>query len=154
MSLLVKRRSGNYLPSLVNDFFDTRRWFEPSIFNLETETTDLEDSLVVPEVNVLEHDKDYKIEVAVPGLERRDIKVEMENGCLTISAEKKMEDKDASRNYRRREFSYNFFSRSFNLPENVMSDKIDARYENGVLNVVLPKKEATVTKPKKEIKIS
>ena len=101
-----------------------------------------------------EREKEFRIELAAPGLEKKDFKVEVLNGNLTISAEKKEEKKEETKNYRRKEFSYNSFSRSFTLPDNCMHDKIDAKYENGILHLTLPKKEITVSKPKKEIKVS
>lgn len=141
-------------PSLVNDFMDTGTLFTPSIFDFDTNFPEMDSSLVIPDMNVIEGEKDFKFELAAPGLERKDFKVEMDNGMLTISAEKKEEKKEDTKNYRRREFSYNSFSRSFTLPENSVPDKIDAKYDNGILHLTLPKKEVTVSKPKKEIKVA
>jgi HSP20 family protein len=147
MSLLVKR-SGNLFPSLVSDFFDTDL-LSPELFNFEG-------SMVsnLPSVNITEGDKNFKIELAAPGFEKKDFKVETDNGMLTISSEKEKEDKEETDNYRRREFSYSSFRRSFQLPENSIQDKIEAKYENGVLKLTLPKKEISISKPKKEIKIA
>ena len=92
--------------------------------------------------------------MAAPGLERKDFKVEVENGILFIRSEKKEEKKEETKNFTRREFSYNSFSRSFTLPENCITDNIMAHYENGILFITLPKKEMTFTKPVKEIKVS
>lgn len=153
MSQLVKRNRA-LLPSIVSNFFDTGRSF-PSIFDLDTDLFDFNGgSLSIPNANIVENGKDYKIEIAAPGLEKKDFKVELDNGILTVSAEKEEEEKKESKNYRRREFSYRSFTRSFALPENSLQDKIDAKYENGVLTVSLPKKEITVSKPVKEIKVS
>ncbi|MBI2270945.1 MAG: Hsp20/alpha crystallin family protein [Bacteroidetes bacterium] len=152
MSLLVRNRAT--LPSLVSDFFNTRTVL-PGVFDLDTDLIDFNGgSLVVPGVNIVENEKDYKVELAAPGLERKDFKVELDNNVLTISAEKEEEKKEEKKNYKRREFSYNSFSRSFTLPENSLTDKIDAKYENGVLRLTLPKKEVTVSKPAKEIKVT
>ena len=93
------------------------------------------------------------VELAAPGLEKKDFKIELENQVLTVSSEKEEEKKEETKNFKRREFSYNSFSRSFQLPEDVLSDKIDAKYENGILKLSVPKKEVTVSKPKKEIKV-
>ncbi len=153
MSLLVKKNRAT-LPSLVSDFFDNGRLF-PSVFDLDTNLFDLDGgSLLVPNANIVESEKDFHIELAAPGLDRKDFKVEVDNGVLSISAKKEEEKKEENKNYKRREFSYNSFSRSFTLPENCHSDKIDAKYENGLLKVTLPKKEVTVSKPVKEIKVS
>jgi HSP20 family protein len=153
MSLLVKKNRAT-LPSLVSNFFDNGRLF-PSVFDLDTNLFDLDGgSLLVPNANIAEREKDFHIELAAPGLDRKDFKVEVDNGVLSISAKKEEEKKEENKNYKKREFSYNSFSRSFTLPENCHYDKIDAKYENGLLKVTLPKKEVTISKPVKEIKVS
>ncbi len=155
MSLLVKRQK-NSLPSIMNDFFNAGRLW-PGIFDMDGDQMDFDGgrrSMVVPNANIVENDKDYRIELAAPGLERKDFKVEIENGVLSISAEKEEERVEEGANFKRREFSYNSFSRSFSLPDNSMPDKIEAKYDNGILRLVLPKKEVTMTKPVQEIKVS
>jgi HSP20 family protein len=153
MSQLVKRNRSPF-PSIFSNFFDSGRLL-PSVFDLDTDLFDSNGgSLVVPNANIAENEKDYKIEVAAPGLEKKDFKVQVENGILTISAEKEEEEKEERKNYKRREFSYRSFSRSFTLPENSLPDKIDAKYDNGILTLSLPKKEISVSKPVKEIKVS
>jgi HSP20 family protein len=112
------------------------------------------DLSLFPDANIIENGKDYEIELAVPGLERKDIKVEVENNTLIVSAEKEEEKKTEDKNYRSREFSYNSFYRSFSLPENLKVDNINAEYHNGVLKITLPKKEVTVSKPLKQIKVN
>lgn len=156
MSLTVKKRSGNgnLFPRLVNDFFNTDRFFSPSILDFEGNLLNNEDLVAMPEANIIEHDKDFKIELAAPGLEKKDFKVEVQDGVLSISAEKEQEKKEESKNFKRREFTYNSFARSFSLPENCLSDKIEAKYESGILHLSLPKKEMTISKPAKEIKVS
>ena len=155
MSLVLSRkRNGRTFPSLVNDFFNTDRFFGPSILDFNGGLLDLDKSLVVPEANIIENGKDFRIELAAPGLEKKDFKVEVQDGVLSISAEKKEEQKEETKNYRRREFSYNTFCRSFTLPDNLVTDKIDAMYENGVLRLTLPKKEVTISKPAKQIKVA
>ena len=78
----------------------------------------------------------------------------MKNGILTISAEKEEETKSEEKNYISREFSYSSFYRSFVLPDNLLTEKIDAKYENGVLKLKLPKTEVSITEPVKHIKVS
>jgi HSP20 family protein len=152
MSLLVKK-NGSTFPDLVSDFFDTDLVLTPNLFDFGgSRLSGLSTSL--PSVNIAEDEKSFKFELAAPGLEKKDFKVETDNGTLTISSEKQKESKEEKENYKRREFSYSSFSRSFQLPENSIPDKIDAKYENGVLRLTLPKKEVTISKPKKEIKIS
>ncbi|MFC2187450.1 Hsp20/alpha crystallin family protein [Fulvivirgaceae bacterium LMO-SS25] len=155
MSLvLTKKGNGRAFPSLVNEFFNTDRFFGPSMLDFDGNLLDFDSSLVIPEANIIENGKDYKIELAVPGLNRDDLKVEVHDGILSVSAEKEEEKKEEKENYRRREFSYNSFSRSFSLPDNLLTDKIDAKYENGILRLTLPKKEVAVSKPVKKIKVS
>jgi HSP20 family protein len=151
MSLVIpKRRSERLFPSLIGDFFNNDRLlldFNGDLFN----SNFLE---VVPEANIIENNKEYQIELAAPGLERKDFKVEVNNDVLSISAEKEEESKKEDKNYRSREFSYNSFYRSFALPQNLVTDKIDAKYENGILKLVLPKMEVSVQKPLKKIKVA
>ena len=111
----------------------------------------------MPAVNVKEDDNEFNIEVAAPGLKKDDFSVNVDNDRLTISAERKDEkkDNDEEGNYTRKEFSYQSFQRSFQLPDNVVdADKIKANYNDGVLNVNIPKREEARPKPAKEIKIS
>ena len=153
MSLAVsKKRTGKALPTLIDNFF-TRPFLGPSLFDLNGLLFE-NDLALVPDANIIENGKDYEIELAVPGLERKDIKVEIENDTLIVTAEKEEEKKTEEKNYRSREFSYNSFCRSFSLPNNLKVDNINAEYHNGVLKITLPKKEVTASKPLKQIKIN
>ncbi|MCH7411351.1 Hsp20/alpha crystallin family protein [Belliella sp. DSM 111904] len=96
---------------------------------------------------------DFAIDFAVPGFKKSDFKITAENGILTISAEKQEEKNEEKKHFTRKEFSYESFIRSVQLPENSIPDKIDAKYEDGILKLMLPKKEASVVKEKKEIKV-
>jgi HSP20 family protein len=107
----------------------------------------------LPATNIKENDKNYEIELAVPGFKKADINVAIDNGILTVSAEQKDETEKDENNYKRREFSYRFFSRSFNLPENIREEDSDAKYEDGVLKVTITKKQMEAAKPKKPIQI-
>lgn len=148
MTTLVKRNNLLF-PALTNDLFDS------DFFNFNFDNNFLKlQSKLTPSVNITETDKEFKIEMAAPGLEKKDFKVTVDNGVLTISSEKQTEKTEEKKNYCRKEFAYNQFSRSFQLPENTMSDKIDAKYNNGILSVALPKKEVTASKPRKEIAVS
>lgn len=110
----------------------------------------------LPAVNVSENEDEYKLDVAAPGMQKGDFKLNYDNGRLTISSEKKEEKEEKDGNtVTRREFSYQSFQRSFTVPENVINaDKITAKYDNGILHVTLPKREEVKPKPAKEIKIS
>lgn len=151
MALLV-RRNGSLLPSLTSSIFDSGKFFGPGLFDFDGDLP--EDISNVPSVNISENEKEFTLELAAPGLARNDFKVEVENRTLTISAEKEEEKKEEKENYKRREFSYSGFCRSFELPENILSDKIDAKYENGILRLSLPKKEVSISKPAKQIKVA
>ena len=142
------------LPSSVNDYFNTERLF-PSIFDYDQDLLDLNrDETMSPSANIYEDETNFEIEIAAPGMEREDFKVQMDKGILTVSAEKEEDEEEDTKNYWRREFHYNAFSRSFSLPDNTMPDKINARYENGMLCISLPKKEVTLLKnTAKEIEV-
>ncbi len=106
----------------------------------------------VPAVNVTETDKDFKLSIAAPGLEKKDFKVDAFDDMLTISAEKEKEEKEEKDRYNRREYNYQSWSRSFTLPENCDLTKINAEYKNGELKIFIPKRE--VKEPKKVKTIS
>lgn len=95
----------------------------------------------VPAVNVAETSDAYHIELAAPGLEKGDFKINVDGDVLTISAEKKIEGTDESKKYSKREYSYTSFVRSFTLPDSIDHGKIDANYKDGVLKVDITKKE-------------
>jgi HSP20 family protein len=119
----------NGLDKFFSDVFNT------PIFNDEVKWA-------TPSVNVIENGEAFKLEVAAPGLSKEDFKVNIDVNVLTISAEKKTENETKEgEKYVRREFGYTSFKRSFTLPENVKSEDIKAAYENGVLNLTLPKVE-------------
>ncbi len=107
-----------------------------------------------PKVNIQENADNYHVEVAAPGMKRDDFNLTLDNNVLTISSELKEEHENKNGNYTRREFSYQSFSRSFTLPESVEADKIEAKYNDGILRIVIPKKEEAKQKPAKTIKIS
>ncbi|MBC8111247.1 MAG: Hsp20/alpha crystallin family protein [Verrucomicrobia bacterium] len=111
-------------------------------------------SNAVPAVNVKENNENYTVEVAAPGLKKEDFHVELHNNLLTISANVKKENHENTDKYTRREFSYSAFQRTFTLPNHVASDKIDAKYVDGVLHLVLPKKEEAKEKPARKIEIA
>ena len=151
---LTVRKNGSMFPTLVNDFFERDRLL-PDLFDLENSLLNKWDvAAVVPSANIIENHKDFKIELAAPGLEKKDFKIEVDNGYLTISAETKEEKDEKKENYRRKEFSYHAFTRSFLLPDNSITDKVDAKYEDGLLKLTIPKKDVAVKNPKKEIKVS
>jgi HSP20 family protein len=142
---LIKRNNGNApaVRTFFSDFFDNDKFFSQPLFKEDW----------FPSVNVVDGEKSYEIELAAPGFKKEDFRINVENGILNISAETKAEEEEKKKNFTRREFSYNSFSRSFTLPENASEDKIEAKYENGVLKLDLAKKALAAPK-KKEIAVA
>lgn len=135
MSALV-RRNQDWLPSIFNDFFDND-WMEKA-------------NATEPAINVVEHENDYTIEVAAPGMTKENFNVQIDDdGNLVINMENKNDKKDEKKGrYLRREFSYSKFQQAMILPDDVDRSKISAKVDNGVLEVELPKipEEAKVAK--------
>lgn len=107
----------------------------------------------IPAVNITEGKKDYRVEVAAPGLTKNDFKVSLDDNVLTISSEKEAGNETKEEDFLRKEFSYSSFSRCFTLPETADAEKIKASHKDGVLSITIPKKEVVHT-PVKEIKVS
>jgi HSP20 family protein len=150
----LTKKNRTLFPSPFTDFFTSERLM-PDAFDLSKDLFNFNgETLFIPSANVVENEKNFTIEIAAPGLEKKDFKVEITNNILTVSSEQEEEKKEEKKNYKRREFFYNSFSRSFSLPDNSLPDKIDAKYDNGVLTLTLPKKEVTASKPVKEIKVN
>ncbi|MCJ7449387.1 MAG: Hsp20/alpha crystallin family protein [Bacteroidales bacterium] len=108
----------------------------------------------MPAVNIKENEKSYTLELAIPGIDKKDLKIETNEDVLTISSETKNEVEDNKDGYKRKEFSYSSFCRSFYIPENVNRDKIGASYKDGILTVELPKQEEEKSKISRQVKIS
>ena len=107
----------------------------------------------VPAVNILENDSNFEIKLAAPGMNKQDFKINIEENNLVVSASATEQSQDKNERFTRKEFSFASFSRSFALPENANIDAIQAQYENGIMNIVIPKQEPT--KPKvKEVTIA
>ena len=141
-------RFSNQFPT----FFD--RFFENDLFDWTNRHYSNTDT-TLPSVNIKESADDFEVELAAPGFTKKDFNIELNNDMLTISSEKevKNETKDGQQ-FARREFSYQSFSRSFTLPNTADGEKINARYENGILRITIPKKEEAKPKPPKQIEIS
>jgi len=138
-------RNSRFLPGFSDDFFG--KDFMTDVFDSSANKT-------IPEVNVLENGDSFKIEVAAPGLDKKDFKIDLNNNVLTISSEKEAKNEDEKENYIRREFSYSSFQRSFSLPESVDKEKIKANHKDGILKIEIPKRDEAKEKPKREIRIS
>lgn len=139
-------RSRRNTPSLFDDFFGSNFWndlYEKSGFK------------ATPGVNVYEGKENYEIEVAAPGLEKKDFRIDVKENVLTVSSEKKeqREEKEGNKVVFS-EFNYSSFSRSFQLPEGVDVNKISACHQNGVLKISLPKREEYKEQAPRMIEIS
>ncbi|MCF8239238.1 MAG: Hsp20/alpha crystallin family protein [Saprospiraceae bacterium] len=106
-----------------------------------------------PAVNVKETDKAYLIEVAAPGLQKEDFQISCENRTLMIRAEHQMENEKKEDDYMRREFNYTRFERHFQLPEDVQSESVKAHYDNGILQINMPRKTMKINKETRMIEV-
>uniref|UniRef100_UPI00321637E0 Hsp20/alpha crystallin family protein n=1 Tax=uncultured Draconibacterium sp. TaxID=1573823 RepID=UPI00321637E0 len=107
-----------------------------------------------PATNVFETEKEFKLEVLLPGFAKEDVELNVHKGLLTIKVDKEKEEKSEEYKYAHREFGAYNFEKQYKLPKSVDAEKIEARFENGILNIVLPKKEEALEKAPVEIKIS
>ena len=125
---------GSRMPAMFEDFFKPwNEWFDGGdMFSR---------SLTIPAVNIVEGKDDYVVSLAVPGMKKEDFNIDLDGNMLSISCEKTESKEEKEKKFTRKEYNYSSFSRSFTLPEQVMTDKIEARYEDGVLKLALPKKE-------------
>lgn len=134
----------------------TLRFNQPTLKNLDGFLDSLlNDSPVAnnygmnfPAVNIVETNDDYQVELNVPGRKKDDFKITVDKNVLTISFEKKEESKDENKKFIKREFTTQSFKRSFTLDEKINADDIDAKYEDGLLLLTLPKKEEVKALPK------
>jgi len=148
---IVKRNGWlfNDTPTFFNDFFAKDFWNWGLENNSSTNTT-------IPAINVKETNDNFEVEVAAPGMTKKDFKIELNGNMLTISSEKQNEwQENENEKYTRREFSYQSFQRTFQLPKDVVDeDKIQAKYENGLLHLTIPKKEHAKQRPPRMIEIA
>ena len=146
------KRNGNRVPAFQRLFFDDI--FGRELFNWENSNFS-NTSTTLPSVNIRETPDNYEVEVAAPGMDKNDFKVTLDGNLLTISSVKEQRQSNQDESFTRREFSYQSFQRSFELPKNVVDEeKISAKYENGLLLLSIPKLEAAKQKPPRMIDIS
>jgi HSP20 family protein len=150
--MTIMKRNPNlssFWPGYLNNFFsrDLLDWDNSNFSNTGT---------TLPAVNIKETADNIEVQVAAPGMKKEDFKVELDGNMLTISSEKKEENESQNGDrFSRKEFSYQSFQRSFQLSREVVdTEKIEAKYENGVLSLVIPKKEEVKPKPSRLINIS
>ncbi|ROI06611.1 Hsp20/alpha crystallin family protein [Chryseobacterium sp. G0240] len=150
MNNLVKRNwnSNSGLPSIFDDFFN-REFFNWGHNNYSATST------TVPSVNIKENGDAYEVQVAAPGMDKNDFEIKLDGNILTISSMKQDSSEKKEENFTRREFSYQSFQRSFELPRDVVDqENINAKYENGLLMLTIPKREDAKQKPPRMIEIS
>jgi HSP20 family protein len=139
------------LPTITRKTF---RPFFPSLFDDDFFPVNTSRPNSLPAVNIREDDKNYFLDLAVPGMDKKDLKIDINEDVLTISSESKTENEEKQEGYTRKEFSYSSFVRSFYIPENVNRDSIQANYKEGILTVSFPKHEEDKKKITREVKIS
>lgn len=144
---LAKRCSSDFYPAALENLFNGSE-FNLGLPNLtETRAT-------TPAVNIIENQDDFTIEVAAPGLKKENFSIELIKDRITLSLEKKDEETTQTGQYQTREFNYQSFKKNFYLGENIVdTDKISAKYCDGILQLVLPKTEQAKPKPAREIEI-
>ena len=147
MTLVKRNGRSNVTPSIWDNFFKT------DVFNWDSNFANTGNS--IPAVNIKETPDSFLVEMAAPGLEKKDFKIELDGSALTISSEKQNEFEDRDQeNYQRKEFSFQSFYRTFHLPKEVVNaDSIQAKYENGLLSLEIPKREEAKQKPPRIIDI-
>ena len=146
---LANTNSNTNFPSLSN-------WID-EIFSRDLSSvldSNFNTGITLPKVNIKENADSFMVEMAVPGLKKSDFNIDIDNQILSITTETKEENEHNEENYTRREFGYSSFKRTFNLPESVNDEKINANYKDGILSILLPKKEEAKQKPARTIKIS
>lgn len=145
--MTIVKRNGHF-PFIFDDFLN--RQYNRSLADYSNTNT------TIPAVNIKETAENFVLEVAAPGMNKKDLNVQVDGNVLTIRSEKTTEKEDASNaKYTTREFSYQSFARSFNLPkETVDIDKIEAKYEDGVLHLTIPKKEKEKVKEARLIEVA
>ena len=133
----------------MDDFFDNRGWTRNMLPDTFWNRKRSE-----PALNIKETDDNFEIELAAPGFAKKDFEVTIEDGCLNIKAEKQASEEEIEDNYTRKEFSYNAFERSLQLPDSVKQEAIEAKYNDGILSFNLTKKEEAKKIPPKKVQIT
>ena len=142
---LTKTSEGS--PTLFDNFFKPwNEWFD-------NDTNFWGRQLNIPSVNITENKDEYNVSLAVPGMKKDDFKIDVDGNMLTISCEKDETKEEKDKKYTRKEYSYSSFSRSFTLPDEVNREKIDARYDDGLLKISLPRREEAKKSPAKHIAV-
>ena len=120
--MLLTRRNTEWLPALMNEFWNDE-------CNCRT----------VPATNIIENEKEYKLQFAAPGMKKEDVKISLNGKVLTVTMEKSEKNEEKNEKFLRREFGHTELSQSYTLPEDADKQAIEAKVEDGVLNITLPK---------------
>ena len=132
------------MPYVFDDFFKPwNEWFDNGWSR----------SMKVPAVNITEEKGQFMVSLAAPGLKKEDFKIDVDGNMLTISSEKEESKEEKDKKFTRKEYNYSSFSRSFTLPEEINQEKIEAKYEDGVLQIVLPRREEVKRTAAKKIAV-
>lgn len=140
---LATRTANNWLPSLIDEMFNNDYMGGTEQFKKASNAP----------VNVSEKEDQFIVEMSIPGFKKEEVSIEVDQDLLTISSEVTSNQEETVEQFNRREFTKESFKRSFNLPETVNQDKIDASYENGILTITLPKKDEALPQPKRMISL-
>ena len=134
---IIRYNPNDYLPTSFSNLVD--RFFNESIARNGGST-------FVPKVDIAESENSFELQIAAPGMAKEEFKIEVDVNYLTVSGERKFTNEKKEKNFHSIETQYGAFSRSFSLPENVDATKINARYNNGILELTIPKDEKKVLK--------
>jgi HSP20 family protein len=146
MTLVRTKTKTNHYPGLFDNLFfpEFNGWTRGNLISSQPSQ---------PKVNIKEGDHLFMLEIAAPGLEKKDFKIQLDQDLLTVSCDKKEENLKEGERYSKREFSYQTFQRAFTLPENIDAEMITADYHNGLLLIQIPKKEEAKPQPRKSIEV-
>jgi len=137
---LAHTTTNNWLPSLIDEMFNN-----DYVGGRISTTTHL------PAVNIAEKDELFQLEMIIPGFKKDEVQIELDQDVLTIASEVAQESEEHTEQFTRKEFIKKSFKRSFNLPDTVNQESIEAQYEDGILSITLPKKEEALPQPKRMI---
>jgi HSP20 family protein len=147
---IIRYNPADYVPATFSNLVN--RFFNESLARTGGSLSAGQAGSFVPKVDIIENDHAFKIHFAVPGLNKDDFNIEIKDNFLTVSGERKFTNEKKDKNFHSIETNYGSFSRSFSLPEDVSTDKVQAKYNNGILELTLPKDEKKALK--QTIKVS
>ncbi|MGF2412110.1 Hsp20/alpha crystallin family protein [Ferruginibacter sp.] len=145
MGTLALAKVSERMPTVFEDLFKPwNEWFDGGLWGK---------TMNIPAVNIIVHKDEYLVSLAVPGMKKDDFKIDVDGNMLTISSEKEETKEEKEKKFTRKEYNYSSFSRSFTLPEEINKEKIEAKYEDGVLKIALPRKDEAKKPSAKHINV-